>query len=93
MSNGDVLQLEIELAGTLKEVSTNTRRNLYCVTRRNAPTGQTATHHFTLCNKLCRIELSNNAFENLISNRRKHPLIIVHAEALVNPGQVFNVGS
>ena len=50
------------------------------------------THNFTLGNELRSIKLGNDAFQNFIPNGRQDSLIIVHAEALIDFGQVLNVG-
>lgn len=49
------------------------------------------THNFTLGNELRGIKLGNYAFQNFIPNGRQDSLIIVHAEALIDSGQVLNV--
>ena len=47
-------------------------------------TNKTSTYDFTLRDQLSSIKLSDDAFEDFIPNRGQHPLIIVHAETLVD---------
>ena len=71
--DGDILELDVELTGTLSKVLTDFGRD-----------------ELTLGNELTSIKLGNNRLQHLVSDRGQYTLIIIHAESLVDLGQVLD---
>ena len=77
----------------LKQVFSDSRRNLKKDVAIAVDSQPVDAYDFSLRNQLGRIKLSDDAFQDFISDRRQNTLVIVAAERLVDSWQVLNIRS